>query len=106
MYPISPHLDSCKLLVGQEKLPDLTSTASPSESIIAQISVLENGLRNGSHIDCFIGIWNEMATHTLGTSEARNFSWNHPRLFVSAVSSFHHYVGYSLIHLFNLFRLW
>ena len=74
MYPISPQLDFCKLLVGQKRLPDLTSTASPSESIIAQISVLEHGLRNGGHIDCFIGIWNEMATHTLGTSEARNFS--------------------------------
>ena len=85
MYPISPQLDSCKLLVGQERIPDLTSTTSPSESIIAQISVLEHGLRNGGHIDCFIGIWNEMATHTLGTSEARNFSWNHPRLFVSVV---------------------
>ena len=88
MYPISPQLDSCKLLVGQERLPDLTSTTSPSESIIAQISVLEHGLRNGRHIDCFIGTWNEMATHTLGNSEARNFSWNHPRLFVSVVFLF------------------
>ena len=106
IYPISPQLDSCKLLVGQERLPDLTSTTSPSESILAQISVLEHGLRNCGHIDCFIGIWNEMATHTLGTSEARKFNWNHPRLFVSVVSSFHHYVQYSLLHLFDLFRLW
>ena len=112
MYPIPPQLDSCKLLVlvGQEKLPDLTSTTSPSENNIAQISILEHGLRNGGHIDCLIGIWDEMRIHTLGASQARSFSWNHPRLFVSIVfsfisllcSCFHRFTSLSIY----LFRLW
>ena len=107
MYPIPPQLDSCKLLVGQEKLPDLSTTTSPSEIIIAQISILEHGLRNGGHIDCLIGIWNEMTIHTLGASEARNFSWNHPRLFVSFVFSLNFVSVCVFTNLrLHLYRLW
>ena len=50
-HPIAPQLDGCCLLVGQERLPEFSSVTSPSESVLAQICILENGFRHGGHID-------------------------------------------------------
>ena len=51
MNPIAPQLDVCRLLVGQDKLPDFTDAANPSEDILSQIRILERGLRYGGHVD-------------------------------------------------------
>ena len=82
-FPIAPQLDTCKLLVGQDKLPDFGSTTSPSEDIIAQIGILEQGLRYGGHIDCLIGIWNEMVRASPSSGENSPYSWSRQRVFVS-----------------------
>ena len=42
-YPIAPQLDVCRLMVGQDKLPDFTTVSSPSEDVISQIRILEHG---------------------------------------------------------------
>ena len=65
--------------MGQGKLPDLSSTTSHSEDVIAQINILEDGLCNGGHVGCLIGIWNEMALRSLKTAESRGFCWSRSR---------------------------
>ena len=41
-HPVVPQLDGCRLLVRQDRLPDLTSFSSPSEDILSQIGLLEH----------------------------------------------------------------
>ena len=82
-YPIAPQLDTCKLLVGQDKLPDFGSTTSPSEDVITQIGILEQGLRYGGHIDSHIGIWNEMIRASPSSGENSLYCWSRQRVFVS-----------------------
>ena len=55
-HPIAPQLDGCRLLVGQERLPEFSSVTSPSESVLAQICILENGFRHGGHINVLLGL--------------------------------------------------
>ena len=82
-FPIAPQLDSCRLLVGQDKLPDSSSISSPSEDVFSQISFLEHGLRHGGNIDSLIGMWNEMVRLFPGNSQESTFGCCRERLFVS-----------------------
>ena len=81
-FQIAPQLDGCRLLVGQDKLPDSSTTSSPSEDEISQISILERGLRHGGNIDSLVGMWNEMVRLFPGNSQELTFSWSRERLFV------------------------
>ena len=58
-HPNAPQLDACRLLVGQNRRPDLSSSTSPSSDVLAQSSI-DQGLRYGGHVDSLISIWNEM----------------------------------------------
>ena len=82
-HPITPHLDICRLLVGQDKLPDLSSSTSPSADVLAQISILEQGLRYGGHVDSLIGIWNELVQLSPACEESSPYIWSKHRIFVS-----------------------
>ena len=39
-HPIAPQLDVCRLLVGQDKLTDISSTSSPSEDFLQNLGLL------------------------------------------------------------------
>ena len=84
MYPIAPQLDVCRLLVGQDKLPDFIDAANPSEDVLSQIRILEQGLRHGDHVDSLVGMWDEMVRLFPGNSQASTYSWSKHRLFVSS----------------------
>ena len=83
-YPIAPQLDVCRLLVGQDKLADFIDAANPSEDVLSQIRILEQGLRHGGHVDSLVGIWDEMIRLFPGNSQASTYSWSRHRLFVSS----------------------
>ena len=85
-YPIAPQLDACRLLVGQNKLPDLSSSASPSSDVLAQISILEQGLRYSGHVDSLVSIWNEMVQLSPSCEESFSYSWSKQGIFVSIYS--------------------
>ena len=119
-YPIAPQLDVCRLMVGQDKLPDFSTTSSPSEDVISQVRILEHGLRHGGHIDSLIGMWNETVRLFPGNSQASSFSWERQRLFVSnfyilffffaivhtpGVNSFM-FAGYTCLHVPRIVELW
>ena len=84
-HPIVPQLDGCRLLVGQERLPDLTSNSSPSEDVLAQIGLLEHGLRHGGHVSILIGIWEDMVKLSPNNSQSSIYNWSNHRLFVSII---------------------
>ena len=48
MHPISPQHDPCRLLVGQDKLPEIRSDSAPVDLVLSQIRVLELGLKHGA----------------------------------------------------------
>ena len=54
-YFIAPHLDACRPLVGQDSVPNIIDTTSPTEGMLAHISIIEIGLRNGGHINSLTG---------------------------------------------------
>ena len=83
MYPIAPQLDVCRLIVGQDRLPNFTDSTNPSEDILSQIGILEQGLRHGDHVDSLVGMWDEMVRLFLGNSQASTYSWSRHQLFVS-----------------------
>ena len=85
MYPIAPQLDVCRLLVGQDKLPDFIDAANPSEDVLSQIRILEQGLRHGGHVDSLVGMWDEMVRLFPGNSQASTYCWSRHRLFVSSL---------------------
>ena len=91
MYPIAPQLDVCRLLVGQDKLPDFIDAANPSEDVLSQIRILEQGLRHGGHVDSLVGMWDEMVRLFPGNSQASTYSWSRHRLFVSSFIFFGSY---------------
>ena len=76
-------MDVCRLLVGQDRLPNFTDSKNPSEDILSQIRNLEQGLRHGGHLDSFVGMWDEMIRLCPGNSQASTYSWSTHRLFVS-----------------------
>ena len=83
-HPIAPQLDSCRLLVGQDRLPEFSTTTNPSESVLAQICILEHGLRHGGHVDLLLGIWEDMTRLTPGSSaQTSTHNWAKHRLYVS-----------------------
>ena len=82
-HPIAPQLDACRLLVGQNKLPDLSSSTTPSSDVLAQISILGQGLRYGGHVDSLVSIWNEMVQLSPSCEERFPYSWSKQRIFVS-----------------------
>ena len=69
-HPIVLQLDGCRLLKGQDRLPDLTSNSSPSEDILAQIGLLEHELRHGGHVNVLIGIWEYMVKFSPNNSQS------------------------------------
>ena len=83
MYSVATELDVCRLLVGQDKLPDFTVTANPSKNVLYQIRILEHGLRNGGYVDSLIGIWDEMVRLFPVNSQASIYSRSQQQLFVS-----------------------
>ena len=86
-HPIAPQLDSCRLLVGQDRLPEFSSTTNPSESVLAQICILEHGLRHGGHVDLLLGIWEDMTRLTPGSSaQTTSHNWTKHRLYVSIIA--------------------
>ena len=40
-YPIAPQLDACRPLVGQDSMPNISATTSPTEGMLALISIIE-----------------------------------------------------------------
>ena len=79
-----PQLDSCRLLVGQDRLSEFSSTTNPSESVLAQICILEHGLRHGGHVDFLLGIWEDMTRLTPGSSaQTTTHNWAKHRHYVS-----------------------
>ena len=82
-YPIAPQLDACRLLVGQDRLPDFSTASNPSEDVISQIAILEYGLRHGGDVDTLSGMWNEMVRLFPRNSQESTFSWNRERLLLS-----------------------
>ena len=86
---IAPQLDSCRLLVGQDRLPEFNSTTSPSEGVLAQICILEHGFRHGGHIDLLLGIWEDKSRLTPGSSaQTSTYDWGKHRLYVFFSESF------------------
>ena len=85
-HPIAPHLDSCRLLVGQDRLPKFNSTTSLTENVLAQICILEHGLRHGGHIDLLLGIWEDMTRLNPGSSAPTStYNWGKHWLCVSFI---------------------
>ena len=83
-YPIAPQLDRCRPLVGQETVPAFSDVTNPSEKILFQISVFENGLRHGGNIQSLIGIY-EGLTQLTNDDRLTTQDWGHQRLFVSCL---------------------
>ena len=83
-HPIAPQLDGCRLLVRQERLPEFSSATSPSENVLAQICILENGFRHGGHIDVLLGLWEDMTRLSPSNSaQITTYNWSHHRIYVS-----------------------
>ena len=94
-YPIAPQLDRCKPLVGQETVPAFSDVTNPSEKILFQISVIENGLRHGGNIQSLIGIY-EGLTQLTNDDRLTTQDWSNQRLFVSCL----------FLHSNNCYILW
>ena len=73
----------CRQLAGQDKLPECSSSTSPSTDVLAQISRLRQDLEYGGHTDNLIGIRNEMVQRSPSSGENSPYSWSKQRVFVS-----------------------
>ena len=108
IHPIAPQLDVCRALVGQDKLPSLSSSTSPSTDVLAQTSILEQGLRYGGHIDSRVGIWNEMARLSSSSGDHSPYSLSKQRIFVSILIAPKNYLKqvprYGHVNLFFYFQ--
>ena len=82
-YPIPPQHGPRRLLVGQDRLPDIKGDYSPVEIVLAQLRVLEFGLKHGGPLASLIGIHDEILQHTSTTSDFQTFNWESSRIFVS-----------------------
>ena len=82
-HPIAPQLDVCRLLVGQDKLPNFSTSSSPSENIFAQIGILDHGLKFGGNIHSLIGLRNEVIRLSPSSGEHSPYCWSKQRVFVS-----------------------
>ena len=82
MYPITPQLDSLRPLVGQETVPDFSTSTSPSEKLFSQINILEFGLRHGGSVSSLTGMYEELVRLT-SSDRLSVQNWSEQRLFVS-----------------------
>ena len=87
IYPIAPQLDICRPLVGQETVPDFSVMTSPTEKILSQISILEDGLRHGGHVNSLTGICDELARMVTNSNMSPQ-NGSPQRVFVSILSLF------------------
>ena len=85
--PNAPQLYDCRPLVGQDYVPTISATTSPTEGVLAQISIVEIELRNGSHIDSLTGTYDELM-RLANNRQMPPQNWNHQRLFVSPFFTF------------------
>ena len=83
MHPIAPQRDLCRLLVGQEKLPELRSDSAPIDVVLSQIRVLELGLKHGGNVASLVAIHDEILQHSAGGSAIQTLDWSDSRIFVS-----------------------
>ena len=83
MHPIAPQRDLCRLLVGQEKLPELRSDSTPIDVVLSQIRVLELGLKHGGNVASLVAIHDEILQHSAGGSAIQTLDWSDSRIFVS-----------------------
>ena len=89
MHPISPQRDPCRLLVGQDKLPEIRSDSAPVDIVLSQIRVLELGLKHRGHVASLIAIHDEILQHSAGGSSMQTLNWSDSRIFVS-IHYFYH----------------
>ena len=75
-YPIYPQLDACRPLVGQDSVPNISATTSPTEGMLAQVSIIEIGLRNGGQINSFTGVYDELM-RLANNSQMPPQNWSH-----------------------------
>ena len=89
MHPIAPQRDSCRLLVGQDKLPELRSDSTPIDVVLSQIRVLELGLKHGGNVASLIAIHDDILQHSAGGNSIQTLNWSDSRLFgtVPCISS-------------------
>ena len=81
-HPLPPSLDVCHLRVGQECLPSLDQSASPFDKLVSQVSILEQGLRHGGHLDALRGLW-ESLSQCADRDQIQAHDWTSHRVFVS-----------------------
>ena len=83
-HPIFSQLGGCRLLVGQEQLPEFSSATSPSDNVLAQICILENGFRNGGRVEVLLGLWEDMTRLSPSSSaQITTYKWSKHRIYVS-----------------------
>ena len=83
MHPIAPQRDSCRLLVGQDKLPELRSDSTPIDVVLSQLRVLELGLKHGGNVASLIAIHDDILQHSARGIAIQTLNWSDSRLFVS-----------------------
>ena len=69
-YPIPPQLGPRRLLVGQDTLPVIKGDSSPMEIVLAQLRILEFGLKHGGSLASLVGIYDEIQQHTSMTNDS------------------------------------
>ena len=82
-YPIPPQLGPRRLLVGQDSLPDIKGDSSPIEVVLAQLRILEFGLKYGGSLASLVGVHDASLQHTTATNDFQPFNWENSRIFVS-----------------------
>ena len=82
-YPIPPQLGPRRLPVVQDSLPDIKSDSSPIEVVLAQLRILEFGLKYGGSLASLVGVHDEILQHTTTTNDFQPFNWENSRIFVS-----------------------
>ena len=96
VYPIPLQLDSCRPLVGQDSVPDFSTSTSPTEKIFSQRSILEFGLRHGGNIASLTGMYNELVR--LSASDRLSVqNWSQEQLFVNYIIEFCNIHQYSCV---------
>ena len=105
-YPIPPQLGPRRLLVGQDRLPDIKGDSSPIEVVLAQLRILEFGLKHVGPIASLVGIHDEILQHTSTTNDFQPFNWENSRIFVSnrlfCISHITFKITFTCIQVFNL----
>ena len=98
MHPIATHRDSCRLLLGQDKLPELRSDSTPIDVVLSQIRVLELELKHGGNVASLIAIHDVILQHSAGGSAIQTLNWSDSRLFVSVYCTYYRMIHLALLH--------